>query len=75
MARVEDLKKSGDGTTFSEISGSDLGKFHIALPPIEEQERIVDKIESLFAKLDEIKPIEKTLNQLKFKFSNYFVIL
>ena len=68
MARVEDLKKSGDGTTFSEISGGDLGKFYIALPPIEEQQRIVDKIEELFAKIDEMKPIEEEHEILKSKF-------
>lgn len=37
----------------------------IPIPPIEEQQRIVDKIEELFAKLDEIKPIEEELNKLK----------
>lgn len=41
----------------------------IPLPPLEEQQRIVDKIEELFAKLDEIKPIEEKLKELKNKFS------
>lgn len=68
MARVEDLKKSGDGTTFSEISGSDLSKFHIVVPPIEEQKRIVDKIEFLFKKIDNISLIEEELNELKNNF-------
>lgn len=68
MARIDDLKKSGDGTTFSEISGSDLSKFHIVIPPIEEQKRIVDKIEFLFEKLDNINLIEEELNELKNNF-------
>ena len=40
----------------------------LPLPPLEEQQRIVDKIEELFAKLDEIKPIEEQLQILKSKF-------
>lgn len=68
MSRVDDLKKSGDGTTFSEISGSDFAKFHIVLPPIEEQQRIVDKIEELFAKLEDLKLIEDELEVLKNNF-------
>ena len=38
------------------------------LPPLEEQQRIVDKIEELFAKLDEIKPIEDELEMMKSTF-------
>lgn len=71
-ARVDDLKKAGDGTTFSEISGSDLSKFYIAIPSIEEQHRIVIKIEELFEKLNEIEPIELELNNLKTNFPNNF---
>ncbi len=40
----------------------------IPLAPIEEQQRIVDKIEELFAKLDELKPIEEELIQIKEEF-------
>ena len=40
----------------------------IPLPPIEEQQRIVDKITELFLKLDEVKPIEEELLCLKTKF-------
>lgn len=69
MARVDELKKSGDGTTFSEISGADLAKFHIALPSVEEQHRIVKKIESLFEKLETIRPLEDELNNEKKLFS------
>lgn len=35
------------------------------LPPLEEQKRIVEKIEELFSKLDELKPIEDELNRSK----------
>jgi len=41
----------------------------IPLPPIEEQQRIVDKIEEIFNKIDDIYPIEEELNILKSNFS------
>ena len=40
----------------------------LPIPPIEEQQRIVDKIDELFAKLDEIKPIEEELITIKENF-------
>lgn len=42
----------------------------LPLPPLEEQQRIVDKIEELFSKLDEIKPIEEELKDIKDNFPN-----
>lgn len=41
----------------------------IPLPPLEEQGRIVNKIEELFFKLDELKPIEDELMEEKTNFS------
>lgn len=41
----------------------------IPLPPLEEQNRIVDKLEKLFFKLDEVKPIEDELMEEKINFS------
>ena len=41
----------------------------IPLPPLEEQQRIVNKVEDLMNKLDEIKPIEDELNIEKKLFS------
>lgn len=46
----------------------------IPLPPKEEQQRIVDKIEETFKKLDELKPIEDALNELKIKFPTEMII-
>ncbi|MDA0307524.1 MAG: restriction endonuclease subunit S [Proteobacteria bacterium] len=40
------------GTTFKEISGTAFGKLPIPVPPINEQRRIVAKIEELFSDLD-----------------------
>ncbi len=43
------------GTTRVRITRSNLGKMPVPLPSLAEQQRIVDRIESLFAKLDEAK--------------------
>lgn len=64
-------KMLGDAstTTINQITQKMLAEFWIPLPPIEEQQRIVSKIEELFVKLDEIKPIEIALSNLKQEFS------
>lgn len=45
------------GTTFPEISGSKAAQIPFALPPLPEQERIVDRIESLLGKINEAKKL------------------
>lgn len=45
-------------TNIANINTTTLGNYEIPFPPLPEQQRIVDRIESLFAKLDEAK--EKT---------------
>lgn len=64
------LKSGVIGSAQPNCNGQTLSKMIIPLPPIEEQQRIVDKIEKLFAKLDEVKPIEQELTELKSKFGN-----
>ena len=49
------LYNNATGTTFVQISSQILQKMPLPLPPLPEQQRIVDRIESLFAKLDEAK--------------------
>ncbi len=52
------LKKINDATpsvTVKHLSTKTLAKTSIPLPPLPEQQRIVDRIESLFEKLDEAK--------------------
>lgn len=50
-----DLYDFTNATTVPAIRKTDLEKIPIPLPPLAEQQRIVDRIESLFAKLDEAK--------------------
>lgn len=54
LASVEELNALGTGTTFKEVSGSKVKDFCIPLPPLEEQKRIV-------AKLDEISALARLL--------------
>ena len=60
------LEAKASGTTFLELSAKKAGEVEIPLPPIKEQQRIVNIIESLFAKLDRAKElIENTLAQFE----------
>ena len=49
------LYDNATGSTFAQVTSSTLRRMPIPFPPITEQRRIVDRIESLFAKLDEAK--------------------
>ena len=47
--------ESTQTTNIANISSSVLGEYTFPLPPLSEQQRIVERIEELFAKLDEAK--------------------
>lgn len=49
------LFDNATGTTFAQVNSNILQKMPLALPPLAEQQRIIERIESLFAKLDEAK--------------------
>lgn len=49
------IGESSQTTNIANINTTTLGNYEIPLPPLPEQQRIVDRIESLFAKLDEAK--------------------
>ena len=52
---TERLKKQGHGTGMIHVTKEMMENSAMPLPPLAEQQRIVDRIESLFAKLDEAK--------------------
>ena len=56
------LFEKATGTTFAQISSNILKNMPVPFPPLAEQQRIVERIETLFAKLDEAK--EKLQNTL-----------
>lgn len=63
--RMTEIAKS---TTFPFLSVDKLAGFCLPLPPIEEQQRIVDKINEVMPKIDEYEKIEKELEALKKEF-------
>lgn len=54
------LESYASGTTFLELSGSKVAQVEFALPPLPEQQRIVERIESLFSKLDQAKELAQS---------------
>ena len=52
IARTRDIQSRASGTTFKEISGKGVGETWVSLPPIAEQQRIVDKVEELLKQVD-----------------------
>ena len=58
-ARRDDIVQRATGTTFKEISGSEMAETIIPLPPSNEQQRIFNKVTQLF---EAITVIEKSLN-------------
>ena len=51
----DEIKKYDNGTAQPNLSAKNLELFSFPLPPLSEQQRIVERIEELFAKLDEAK--------------------
>lgn len=56
------LFEKATGTTFAQISSNILKNMPVPFPPLTEQQRIVERIETLFSKLDKAK--EKLQNTL-----------
>ena len=57
-ARTSDIVRRATGTTFKEISGSEMAETIVPVPPINEQQRIFDKATQL---LEVLFAIEKSL--------------
>ena len=58
-AKTDDIVQRATGTTFKEISGSEMAETIIPLPPINEQQRIFEKATRLF---EVVSSIEKSLS-------------
>ena len=57
------IDASASGTTFKEVSGSKVASIRVPLPPLEEQHRIVQKVDELMALCDRLE--QQTSNQLE----------
>lgn len=65
--QIDELKKQ---TVQANLFLGAIASIYVPIPSLEEQQMIVHKIEELFAKLDEIKPIEDELEMMKSTFSD-----
>ncbi len=63
-----DVSHKGDGSAQSNLKLEHVREMLIPIPPIEEQQRIVDKINEIMLKIDEYEKIEKELEALKKEF-------
>ena len=60
------LQQKGTGTTFKAITQDVIKNLEIPVPPLEDQHRIVSRIEELFSQLDSgVETLKKTKKQLK----------
>lgn len=53
ISRTNNIVSRASGTTFKEISGSEFGLTVVPIPPLEEQHRIVAKIEEILPYIDQ----------------------
>lgn len=58
------LKEHATGSTFQELSGSNLKKINFDLPPIEEQKKIAEVLGTLDEKIELNRKMNKTLESL-----------
>ena len=59
------LQQKGTGTTFKAITQDVIKNLEVPIPPLDEQERIVARIEELFSELDNgVETLRKTKQQL-----------
>lgn len=65
---LKSLVEIGIGTAVKQLTVPMIQPKTIPLPPIEEQQRIVDKINEIMLKIDEYEKIEKELEALKKEF-------
>ena len=63
-----EIRKYDNGTAQPNLSADNLKKFLFPLPPIEEQARIVARVDELMAKIDEYEKLENELVELKKNF-------
>lgn len=68
VLKTLDLGNKSKATAQPVISGKTIYPVFAPLPPIEEQQRIVDKINEIMPKIDEYEKIEKELETLKKEF-------
>ena len=70
---VEDIKHSSYGSTFKAITRKNLDLFKVAVPPIEEQKQISEKLDQFYALQKKTLQNIKNLHHLKKKLTDEFL--
>ena len=65
IQKTPEIIHRASGTTFKEISGTEFGETIVAIPPLNEQIRIVTKLNMLFEKINKINKKYLKINKLK----------
>ncbi len=60
---AKEIDRNATGTTFREISGKGMSQVLLALPPLNEQKRIVAKVDRLMKHCDELEALQKERNE------------
>lgn len=68
LAYADEIAKLGSGTTFKEISGETVKNIYISIPPLAEQKRIVEKLDTLLPLIDSLEKDEIRLKELMQQF-------
>lgn len=68
ISRTNNIVSRASGTTFKEISGSEFGLTVVPIPPLEEQYRIVAKIEEILPYIDQYDKAYTKLEAFNKKF-------
>ena len=68
IALTDEIRSRASGTTFKEISGTELGNTLIPFPPYDEQNHIVGQIEKVLPFLSEYDTIDISLQKLTLDF-------
>lgn len=68
ISRTNNIVSRASGTTFKEISGSEFGLTVVPVPPLEEQHRIVAKIEEILPYIDQYDKAYTKLETFNKKF-------
>lgn len=65
LKNIDQVKRLGSGSTFTEVGKKSLDELFVVLPPLAEQRRIADILSEVDNKIDNNKQIKTKLTELK----------